>query len=136
MICFALTCLSSTKHQVLSEGLQRWLCTLTQRLPLQVCRVICSGIANFQQHCSSKRHLRKAAMVAASGRAAAAAAARQAEGLTALGSHASSSSLSSITDPSGQVILNPPDYCQQVRLPGTYVRVGPSGTNATHLPFV
>ena len=57
-------------------------------------------------------------MVAASGRAAAAAAARQAEGLTALGSHASSSSLSSITDPSGQVILNPPDYCQQVRLQG------------------
>ena len=99
---------------------QIWLCILTQQLPLcmQVCRVICSGIANFQQHCSSKRHLRKAAMVAASGRAAAAAAARQAEGLTALGSHASSGSLSSITDPSGQVILNPPDYCQQVCLPG------------------
>ena len=42
---------------------------------LQVCKVTCCGIANFEQHCSSKRHLRKAALEAASITAAAAGAA-------------------------------------------------------------
>ena len=44
-------------------------------LSLQVCKVTCCGIANFEQHCSSKRHLRKAALEAASITAAAAGAA-------------------------------------------------------------
>lgn len=30
-----------------------------------MCRVTCCGLANFQQHCSSKRHLRKAAAAGA-----------------------------------------------------------------------
>jgi len=31
---------------------------------LQVCSVTCCGIINFKQHCTSKKHLRKAAAVA------------------------------------------------------------------------
>ena len=31
---------------------------------LQVCGVTCCGIINFEQHCTSKKHLRKAAGVA------------------------------------------------------------------------
>lgn len=31
---------------------------------LQVCKITCCGITNFEQHCSSKKHLRKAAIEA------------------------------------------------------------------------
>lgn len=34
-------------------------------LTLQVCRVTCCGMANFKQHCGSKKHLRKAAAAGA-----------------------------------------------------------------------
>ena len=34
---------------------------LTQRLPVQICGVTCCGLGNFEQHCASKRHLRKLA---------------------------------------------------------------------------
>lgn len=36
----------------------------TISLLLQVCNVTCCGIINFEQHCTSKKHLRKAAAVA------------------------------------------------------------------------
>ena len=32
--------------------------------PLQVCGITCCGLVNFEQHCSSKKHLRKSAAVA------------------------------------------------------------------------
>ena len=37
---------------------------MTASLSVQVCSVTCCGIINFEQHCTSKKHLRKAAAVA------------------------------------------------------------------------
>ena len=39
-------------------------CPQAPHLFLQVCSVTCCGIINFEQHCTSKKHLRKAAAVA------------------------------------------------------------------------
>lgn len=37
---------------------------MSPSLSVQVCGVTCCGIINFEQHCTSKKHLRKAAAVA------------------------------------------------------------------------
>jgi hypothetical protein len=47
--------LSGRKHRACREA---------PHLILQVCSVTCCGIINFEQHCTSKKHLRKAAAVA------------------------------------------------------------------------
>ena len=43
----------------------RDLVSMCSRLLPQVCRVTCCGMTNFQQHCNSKKHLRKAAAAGA-----------------------------------------------------------------------
>ena len=49
----------------LNTGHWRELVSIWSRLLTQVCRVTCCGMTNFQQHCNSKKHLRKAAAAGA-----------------------------------------------------------------------
>ena len=80
---------------------------------LQVCGVTCCGIINFEQHCTSKKHLRKAAGVAH--------ATVTGDNLLALPQEAQSVAAPSSDTANGTTYVGYQaqcrTYCKQVRLP-------------------